>query len=69
MDELAFRAMLSKEELEKRAYIIPFKVYDFSTLEVLNRYSAELGKTWDELINASIEKFMADIEAIHRLRE
>ena len=68
MDERAFRQSLSKEELEKRAYIIPFKVHDFSTLELLNRYSEELEKTWDELINIAIEKLIADIEAVRKLR-
>ena len=69
MDELTFRASLSKEELERRAYIIPFKVYEFSTLELLNKYSEELEKTWDELINAAIVKFMGDIEVVRKLRE
>ena len=69
MDELTFRASLSKEELEKRAYIIPFKVYEFSTLALLDKYSQELGKTWDELINAAIAKFVSDIETVRKLRE
>ena len=68
MDELTFRATLSKEELEKRAYIIPFKVYDFATLELLSKYSEELGTTWDELINVAIGKLASDIEAIRKLR-
>ena len=68
MDEQDFRTSLSKEELERRAFIIPFKVYDFALLERLNRYSAELEKTWDELINAALKKLMDDIEIIHNLR-
>lgn len=68
MDEQDFRASLSKEELERRAYIIPFKVTDFSLLERLNRYSTEFEKTWDELINTALKKFMDDIETVHSLR-
>ena len=68
MDEQEFRATLSKEELEKRAFIIPFKVYSFTTLERLNRHSAELGKSWDILINAALEKFMDDIDMVQDLR-
>jgi len=68
MDEREFRQSLSKEELEKRAFIIPFKVYDVETLEQLSKYSEEFQKTWDELINAAIMKFFCDIEAVHRLR-
>ena len=68
MDEREFRRTLSKEELDKRAYIIPFKVYDFTTLELLNKYSEELEVTWDALINAAIEKLAADIESIRKLR-
>ena len=68
MDERTFRQSITKEELEKRAYIIPFKVYDVETLENLSRYSEEFQKTWDDLINAAIKKFISDIEAVHRLR-
>lgn len=68
MDEQDFRASLSKEELERRAYIIPFKVTDFSLLERLNRYSTEFEKTWDELINTALKKFIDDIETVHSLR-
>ena len=68
MDEQDFRKSLSKEELEQRAFIIPFKVYDFSTLERLNLYSTAFGKTWDEIINVAITKFMNDIETVHKLR-
>ena len=64
MDEQDFRALLSKEELEQRAFIIPFKVYNFATLERLNHYSKELDKTWDELINSAIVKFLKDIEGV-----
>ena len=68
MDEQDFRASLTKEELEQRAFIIPFKVYDFTTLERLNRYSTEFERTWDDLINGAIIKFMDDIEAVRNLR-
>ena len=68
MDEQDFRKTLTKEELERRAFIIPFKVCDFALLERLNHYSTEFEKTWDELINAALVKFMADIEAVHSLR-
>ncbi|MCL2083521.1 MAG: hypothetical protein FWH04_09870 [Oscillospiraceae bacterium] len=68
MDEQDFRASLSQEELERRAFIIPFKVCDFTLLERLNHYSTEFEKTWDELINAALVKFMDDIETVHRLR-
>lgn len=60
--------MLSKEALERRALIIPFKVTDFALLERLNRYSTDFEKTWDELINAALIKFMDDIEIVHNLR-
>ena len=68
MDENDFRASLTKEELEKRAFIIPFKAYDFTILERLNRYSTEFEKTWDDLINAALEKFIDDIETVNGLR-
>ena len=68
MDELDFRKTLSREELERRAFIIPVKVYDFATLERLDHYSTEFEKTWDELINAALMKFMDDIEAVRNLR-
>ena len=69
MDEQDFRASLSREELERRAFLIPFKVSDFALLERLNHYSTEFGKTWDELINAALIKFMDDIEVVHSLRD
>ncbi len=68
MDKQDFRATLSKAELEQRAFLISFKVTDFSLLERLNHYSTEFDRTWDELINAALIKFMDDIEAVHRLR-
>ena len=63
-----FRKTLSREELEQRGFIIPFKILDFAVLERINRYSMEFEKTWDELINAALVKFMDDIEAVHKLR-
>ena len=68
MDEQDFRTTLTKEELEQRAFIVPFKITDFSVLEQLNRYSTELEKTWDELINAAITKLLNDIAYVHNLR-
>ena len=68
MDEQDFRTSLTKEELERRAFLIPFKVTDFTMLEQLNRYSTELEKTWDELINAAITKLLSDIAYVHNLR-
>jgi len=69
VDEQDFRASLTKEELERRAFIIPFKVCDFALLEKLNHYSTEFGKIWDALINAALKKFMDDIETVHSLRD
>ena len=69
MDEHDFRKSLPKEELERRPFIVPFKVFDFTTLERLNHYSAEFGKTFDELINVAIVKFLNDISHIHSLRD
>ena len=50
MYEQDFRKTLTREELEARGLIVPFKVYDFATLERLDKYSMEYEKTWDELI-------------------
>ena len=68
MNEQDFRAQLTKEELEARAFIVSFKVTDFELLERLNRYSDELNRTFDELINISIERLLDDIETIHSLK-
>ncbi len=68
MSELDFRNTLTPEQLEARAFIIPFKVYDFSLLEQLNRYSLEYEKEWDVLINTAIKRFLDDIEAVRLLR-
>ena len=69
MYEQDFRKTLTPEELEQRAFVVPLKVFDFSTLERLDRYSMEYEKTWDELVNAAILKFMDDIETVKRLRK
>jgi hypothetical protein len=69
MYELDWRATLTPEELEQRAYLIPFKLYDYALLQRLDKYSMELEQTWDYLINAAIKNFMDDIEAVHRLRK
>jgi len=68
MYEQDFRKTLTREELEQRAFIIPFKVYDFAVLERLNTCSMEFEKTWDDLINAAIVKLLDDIAIIKRLR-
>ena len=68
MNEQDFRAQLTKAELEARAFIIPFKVTDFELLERLNRYSEELDRTFDELINLSIQRLLDDIETVHNLK-
>ena len=68
MYEQDFRKTLTQAELEARGFIVPFKVYDFAVLEQINKYSMEFEKTWDELINAALVKFMDDIETINRLR-
>lgn len=68
MYEQDFRKTLTPEELEKRAYIIPFRVNDFAMLQRLDKYSMEYEKTWDELINTAIIKLMDDIETVKRLR-
>ena len=68
MDEKEFRMTLTPEELEKRAFIIPFKVLDLEIWENLNQYSAELSKPYDYLINTALTRFFADIETISNLR-
>ena len=68
MNEQDFRAHLTKAELEARAFIVPFKVMNFELLERLNRCSEELDRTFDELINLSIQRLMDDIETIHNLK-
>ena len=68
MDEQDFRAQLTQDELERRAFIIPFKVHDFSMLERLNKYSTEYEKTWDALINMALVRFLDDIETVQNLR-
>ena len=68
MDEMEFRATLTKDELEKRAFIIPFKILDLGVWEQLNKYSNELSKPYDFLINTALTRFFEDIEAINRLR-
>ena len=69
MDERDFRATLSKEELEKRAFIVPLKVYDPAVFERLEHYSTTLNITYDELINAAIVKLVSDMIFIHNLRD
>jgi len=68
VDEKEFRATLTQEELEQRAFIIPFKVLDLDTWENLNKHSAELSKPYDFLINTALTRFFADIESISLLR-
>ena len=68
MDEKEFRATITPEELEKRAFIIPFKVLDPDILEKLNRYSSEFSKPYDNLINLALSRLFDDIEAVAYLR-
>ena len=68
MDEGEFRATLSKEELAQRAFILPFKVVDVEVWEQLNKYSAELSKPYDFLINTALKRLFDDIEIVNRLR-
>jgi hypothetical protein len=68
MNEKEFRATLTKEELEKRSLIIPFKLTDITLLEKLNQYSAELAKPYDYLVNTALTRLFDDIEIINRLR-
>jgi len=64
MDEHGFRATLTKEELEKRAFIMPYKFTDIETFEKLNQYSQEFNKTYDQLITLALTRLFDDIEAI-----
>ena len=68
MDEKEYRATLSKEELDQRELMIPFKLSDIGVLEKLNQYSTEFSKTYDELIGIALARFFDDIEAISHLR-
>jgi hypothetical protein len=69
MYEQDYRKTLSREELEARGLIVPFKVLDFSILERLDKCSIEFEKTWDTLINTAIVKLLDDIELVKRLRK
>jgi hypothetical protein len=68
VDEKEYRATLTKEELSQRSFIIPFKVVDLEIWEKLNQHSAELAKTYDQLINTALVRFFEDIELVNRLR-
>ena len=68
MYEQDFRKTLTRAELEARGFIVPFKVYDFAVMERLDKCSMEFEKTWDELINTALVKFMDDMEIVQRLR-
>jgi hypothetical protein len=69
MYEQDYRKTLTREELEKRAFIIPFRVYDFATLQRLDKYSMELAQEWDILINTAIIKLLDDIDTVRKLRK
>ena len=56
MFEQDFRKTLTREELEQRAFIVPFKVYDFAVLERLNTCSMEFEKTWDDLMSMTLSQ-------------
>lgn len=47
---------------------ITVKVYDFDTLESLHQVSGELEKTWDEVINYALEKFLKEIYTVKELK-
>jgi len=69
MDEKEFRATLTPEELEQRAFIVPFKLTDINLLDRLNRHSEELSKPYDYLISTALIRFFDDIEAISTMRQ
>lgn len=47
---------------------IAVKVYDFDTLESLHQVSGELEKTWDEVINYALEKFLKEIYTVREIK-
>jgi hypothetical protein len=47
---------------------IAVKIFDFDILESLNQISEELGKTWDEVINYSLEKFIKEVYIVNELK-
>jgi hypothetical protein len=47
---------------------IAVKIYDFDTLESLNQVSEELEKTWDEVINYALEKFLKEIYSMREIK-
>ena len=47
---------------------IAVKIYDFDTLESLNQISEELEKTWDEVINYALEKFIKEVYTVKELK-
>lgn len=48
---------------------ITVKVYDFDTLESLNKVSGELEKTWDEVINYALEKFLKEVYTVREIKK
>lgn len=47
---------------------IAVKIYDFDTLESLNNVSEDLSKTWDEVINYALEKFLKDFYVMKEIK-
>jgi hypothetical protein len=68
MQEADYRKTLSRKELEARAFIVPFRVSDFELLQELYRYSDELDRTFDELINCAIKELIRTIKLVKDLR-
>lgn len=47
---------------------ITVKIYDYYILESLNNVSEDLGKTWDEVINYALEKFLKDFYVLKEIK-
>ena len=47
---------------------ISIKINDFDMLETLNQVADEMGKSWDEVINFAVSKFLKDVKMIDELR-
>jgi hypothetical protein len=69
LDEREFRKVLSKEELEERAIIVPVKITDIKILEKLLILAEEMDKSFDEIAKIALEKLFYDINVVHSLRK
>ena len=47
---------------------ITVKIYDYYILESLNDVSENLEKTWDEVINYALEKFLKDFYVLKEMK-